>query len=157
MAGSPAQILMQGCQLAQEHIDSLRAVAPVEIVFMGGNHDRHSSLMLMMYLDAYYKHADDVNVIVSPHIRQYVNYGNNLMGFTHGDGKVMNKLHSLMAHEARRLGSTQNHMWSTDTCIISRWSSGAVVRSYSCQVWPERTGIMQGMVILWREPVCVLT
>ena len=112
MAGSPAQILMQGCQLAQEHIDSLRAVAPVEIVFMGGNHDRHSSLMLMMYLDAYYKHADDVNVIVSPHIRQYVNYGNNLMGFTHGDGKVMNKLHSLMAHEARRdWGSTQNHMW----------------------------------------------
>ena len=112
MAGSPAQILMQGCQLAQEHIDSLRAVAPVEIVFMGGNHDRHTSLMLMMYLDAYYKSAEDVNVILSPHIRQYIYYGNNLLGFTHGDGKVMNKLHSLMAHEARRdWGATQNHIW----------------------------------------------
>tara|TARA_Y100001937_G_scaffold46527_1_gene65292 strand:- start:3752 stop:5194 length:1443 start_codon:yes stop_codon:yes gene_type:complete len=112
MAGSPAQILMQGCQLAQEHIDSLSAVAPIEVVFMGGNHDRHSSLMLMMYLHAYYKSVDDVNVILSPHIRQYINYGNNLLGFTHGDGKVLNKLHSLMAHEARRdWGSTQNHMW----------------------------------------------
>tara|TARA_A200000159_G_scaffold38840_1_gene35237 strand:+ start:4753 stop:6273 length:1521 start_codon:yes stop_codon:yes gene_type:complete len=112
MAGSPAQILMQGCQLAQEHIDSLRAVAPIEIVFMGGNHDRHTSLMLMMYIDAYYKDAEDVNVIVSPHIRQYITYGNNLLGFTHGDGKVLKKLHSLMAHEARRdWGSTQNHMW----------------------------------------------
>ena len=112
MAATPAQILMQGCDLARQHIDMLRTVSDVELVFMGGNHDRHTSIMLMLYLEAYYNNCDDVKVTVSPTIRQYVTYGNNLIGFTHGDGKVMNKLHSLMAHEARKdWGMTQNHMW----------------------------------------------
>jgi predicted phosphodiesterase len=112
MAGSPAQILMQGCDLARQHIDLLRTVSEVELVFMGGNHDRHTSIMLMLYLEAYYKDCKDVIVTVSPHIRQYVTYGNNLIGFTHGDGKVMNKLSTLMAHEARKdWGKTVNHLW----------------------------------------------
>ena len=112
MAATPAQILMQGCDLARQHIDLLRTVSDVELVFMGGNHDRHTSIMLMLYLEAYYQSCDDVIVTVSPSIRQYITYGNNLIGFTHGDGKVMNKLHSLMAHEARKeWGSTQHHMW----------------------------------------------
>jgi predicted phosphodiesterase len=112
MAATPAQILMEGCDLARQHIDLLRTVSDVELVFMGGNHDRHTSIMLMLYLEAYYNSCDDVTVTVSPHVRQYVTYGNNLIGFTHGDGKVMNKLHSLMAHEARRdWGVTTNHLW----------------------------------------------
>ena len=41
MAASPAQILIDGCKLAREHIDMLRTVAPLEVVFMRGNHDRH--------------------------------------------------------------------------------------------------------------------
>jgi hypothetical protein len=112
MAATPAQILMQGCNLARKHIDLLRTVSDVELVFMGGNHDRHTSIMLMMYLDAYYKTCEDVSITLSPNIRQYVTYGNNLIGFTHGDGKVMNKLSSLMANEARKdWGNTQNHLW----------------------------------------------
>ena len=112
MAATPAQILMQGCDLARQHIDLLRTVSDVELVFMGGNHDRHTSIMLMLYLEAYYNSCEDVTVTVSPNIRQYITYGNNLIGFTHGDGKVMNKLHSLMAHEARKdWGKTVNHLW----------------------------------------------
>jgi len=112
MAATPAQILMEGCDLARQHIDLLRTVSDVELVFMGGNHDKHTSIMLMLYLEAYYKGCDDVNVVVSPHVRQYVTYGKNLIGFTHGDGKVMNKLSMLMAHEAREnWGQTTNHLW----------------------------------------------
>tara|TARA_R110002020_G_scaffold165627_5_gene353138 strand:+ start:438 stop:1868 length:1431 start_codon:yes stop_codon:yes gene_type:complete len=112
MAATPAQILMQGCDLARQHIDLLRTVSDVELVFMGGNHDRHTSIMLMLYLEAYYNSCEDVTVTVSPLIRQYVTYGNNLIGFTHGDGKVMNKLPTLMAHESRKnWGTTTNHMW----------------------------------------------
>jgi hypothetical protein len=112
MAATPAQILMEGCDLARQHIDLLRTVSDVELIFMGGNHDRHTSIMLMMYLDAYYKDCEDVNVVVSPEIRQYVTYGNNLIGFTHGDGKVMNKLNALMAHEERSAwGKTSHKLW----------------------------------------------
>ena len=59
MCGSPAQILISGCQLAREHIDLLRQVAPVEIIAMPGNHDRMSSYALMMYLSAAYEFCDE--------------------------------------------------------------------------------------------------
>lgn len=86
MCGSPAQILMTGCQMAREHIDLLRQVAPVKVVFMPGNHDRMSAIALMMYLSAVYENVYDCEVVVSPSTRQYVEYGNNLIGFIHGDG-----------------------------------------------------------------------
>jgi len=111
MCGTPAQILKSGCELAVEHIELLRQVAPVEIYNMAGNHDRMSALALIMYLDAYYRNADDVSVVVSPYPRQYMTYGNNLIGLTHGD-KAMQKLPALMANEAKtEWGVTDHHYW----------------------------------------------
>ena len=112
MAASPARILMDGCKLAREHIDMLRSVSPVEVVFMRGNHDRHSALALMLYLDAVYEDCKDVTVVADPRLRQYMTYGNNLIGFTHGDGVRGNDLPSLMATEQRKeWGNTESHLW----------------------------------------------
>jgi len=112
MAASPAQILMEGCKLAREHIDMLRSVAPVEVVFMRGNHDRHSALALMLYLEAAYEECDDVKVVCDPKTRQYLQYGNNLLGFTHGDGVKGNDLPALMATEERQAwGDLEHHTW----------------------------------------------
>lgn len=111
MCGTPAQILKSGCELAVEHIELLRQVAPVEVYNMAGNHDRMSALALIMYLDAYYRNCDDVKITVSPHARQYLTYGNTLIGLTHGDGG-MQKLPSLMACEAKKeWGITNHHLW----------------------------------------------
>ncbi len=110
MCGSPAEILMTGCQLAREHIDLLRQVAPVKVVFMPGNHDRMSAIALMMYLSACYENVDDCEVMVSPSTRQYVQYGNNLIGFIHGDGAK--NLVDLMSNEQRQLwGECEHHTW----------------------------------------------
>lgn len=110
MCGSPAEILMTGCQLAREHIDLLRQIAPVKVVFMPGNHDRMSAIALMMYLSAVYENVDDCEVIVSPSTRQYVRYGNNLLGFIHGDGAK--NLVELMSNEKRNLwGECEHHAW----------------------------------------------
>jgi len=112
VCGTPAQILMTGCTLARRHIDLLRAVAPVRVVFMPGNHDRHSSIALMMYLSAVYENVEDTEVIVSPSLRQYLTYGNTLLGFTHGDSLRPNKLPAIMATEAREdWGQSENHVW----------------------------------------------
>ena len=112
MAASPAQILMDGCRLAREHIDMMRRVSPIEIVFMRGNHDRHTALALMMYLDAVYENAKDVTVIVSPKTRQYISWGNNLLGFTHGDGVKGVDLPAIMATEERKeWGLCEHHTW----------------------------------------------
>ena len=71
-AGSPGQIMMSGCEMAREHIEMLRAVAPVQVVFMPGNHYRMSSLALMMYLSAVYEQAEDVEVVINAGTLQYV-------------------------------------------------------------------------------------
>jgi len=114
MCGSPAEILISGCQLAREHIDLLRQVAPVEVVFMAGNHDRHSALALMLYLSAAYENIDGVTVNLNPQIRHYTTYGNTLLGFNHGDSVKKEKLPTLMSKEQRVLwGQTESHIWFT--------------------------------------------
>ena len=113
MCASPAEILITGCQLAREHIDLLRQIAPVEIVMMPGNHDRHSSLALMMYLSAAYEDVPDVSVTITANNRRYIQYGDTLLGFTHGDGmsKRINIV-GLMAVEAReKWGATKHKVW----------------------------------------------
>lgn len=114
MSGSPAQILMTGCELAREHIDLLRQVAPVEVMFMRGNHDKHSSLTLMLYLAAVYENAKDVDVNIDPKVRQYASYGNTLIGFTHGDGVQHGSLPGIMAAEVPEMwGDAYFRVWFT--------------------------------------------
>jgi len=112
MAGTPAEILMGGFDLARRHIELLRQIGPIELICMPGNHDKHTTLALMMYLQASFSHCGDVSVNLSPALRQYTQYGNTLIGFTHGDGKAINNLPGLMAHEQRiEWGEHPHHIW----------------------------------------------
>ena len=107
---SPAEILMTGCLLAREHIDLLRQVTDVEVVFMPGNHDRMSAIALMMYLSAAYEGVEGIKVHRSPQVRHYMRYGNTLLGFTHGDGAK--NLVELMSNERRKeWGECPHHVW----------------------------------------------
>ena len=99
MAGTPAQILMSGCELARFHIDLLAQFAPIEVVFMAGNHDRYSTIALAMYLDAVYEDNEHVSIKRTSASREYVSYGNTFMGFSHGDTVKQAKLPTVMADE----------------------------------------------------------
>ena len=98
-----AEMLVSGCHLFTEWIDLIRTVAPVELVLMSGNHDRTFGLALLLYLSAYYKDCPDVFVNRSRGPRVYVSYGNNLVGFVHGDG--VRKVKDLAGHMAREASS----------------------------------------------------
>ena len=66
----------------------------------------------MLYLEAAYEQCEDVSVIISPQPRQYVQYGNNLLGFTHGDKVRLTKLPAIMSNEKREAwGECTNHVW----------------------------------------------
>jgi predicted phosphodiesterase len=136
MCATPAEILITGCKLAREHIDLLRQVAPVEIVMMAGNHDRHTSLALMMYLSAAYEGINDVEITITANNRRYIEYGNTLLGFTHGDSMSRgSSLGSIMSVEARELWGTNEHkvwfhghlhhqqMHEKDGCLIIQMPS----------------------------------
>jgi predicted phosphodiesterase len=112
--GSPSEIFITGCEMALHHVEVLRQVAPVELVFMGGNHDRANSLALMMYLQAWYRNTADVIVHRTSQLRTYLEYQQVLMGFTHGDKVKPKDLGVVMATEAREAwGRTTSHIWFT--------------------------------------------
>lgn len=109
--GSPAEILITGCELARDHIDLLRQAAPVKVVLMAGNHDRTNAMALLLFLSAWYKDVNDVEVIRDFKPRVYHRYGDSLICFHHGDTTPTDKLGTCMASEARHLwGQTQWHI-----------------------------------------------
>ena len=99
--GTPAEMFVTGCQLMEDYVEILRQVAPVHLVLMSGNHDRLLGLAVFLTLEALYRDATDVEVLKDYTCRQYVSYGNNLIGFVHGDG--VKKTGDLAGHMAREV------------------------------------------------------
>jgi predicted phosphodiesterase len=108
---TPTEILITGCELTRDYIDLLRQVAPVTVVMMAGNHDRVAGLACLLYLAAWYRDESDVEIIQDYRPRVYCEYGNVLIGFSHGDGAKVKDLGAIMASEARsEWGRTQHHV-----------------------------------------------
>jgi hypothetical protein len=101
--GTASQILMEGCHLAYDHIEMLRQIAPIKYVNVPGNHDYNNAVSMMMFLLAKYTDAKDVEIIQSSRKRQYVGYGNSILGFGHGDCITPKDMMSAMVKEAKDL------------------------------------------------------
>ena len=151
MDGTPAEIMASGCELMVDWVNRLRQVAPVELVLMSGNHDRHSGLLLLLYLDAYYRTSIDVTVNRTRTPRVYCQYGENLIGFVHGDGVGKTKdLAGLMANEAKEHWSVEHktiytghlHYEKTETDV----SYGVTRRQLSSLSGPDRWHAVRGYV-----------
>lgn len=110
MDGTPAEILESAFHLLESWINSLRQIAPVELVLMSGNHDRMAGVSLLMMMYALFKNAPDVTVHLDRTPRVYKAYGENLIGFIHGDGvKKTQDMAGLMAREAAEFWSGCPH------------------------------------------------
>lgn len=107
--GSALEILLTGCELQREHIDILSQVAPVKVVLMSGNHDRHNSHALLMYLHAVYENSNRVEVVKDHNLRVYQSIGTTLACFTHGDTAKVKDLGPIMAKERRQDWGTARH------------------------------------------------
>lgn len=101
--GTPAEMLVSGCQLMEEWILTLTQIAPVELVLMSGNHDRLTGLAILLYLEGVFRNNDSITVQLDRTPRVYRAYGKNLIGFVHGDGvKTTTDMAGHMAREASR-------------------------------------------------------
>jgi len=103
--GTPSQILMEGCELAYDHIEMLRQLTPaIKYLNVPGNHDFNNSISMAMFLLGKYAASKDVEIINSPQKkRQYAAYGNSLLGFAHGDCVAPKDMMSAMVKEAKDL------------------------------------------------------
>jgi hypothetical protein len=73
-----------GCQLLIESIETLRQIAPVKTFYTPSNHDQMAGYYLTCVLEQKFANYEDVTVDVDAYPRKYIEYGINLLGFTHG-------------------------------------------------------------------------
>lgn len=104
-----ARVFELGTLSVVRAISACRRVAPVEVVWVPGNHDRETSYYLVRVLAAHYRNDANVRVDLSPKHRKYVAHGVSLIGFTHGDQEKHRDLPSIMAAEVPDL-------WAKATC-----------------------------------------
>ena len=90
----------RGRQLIVEAIDTLRQIAPVDVIVVPGNHDAERSFYLGDAIECWYHSCPDVTVNNTAKVRKYYQYGNCLIGFTHGRDEKTFELPMIMATEA---------------------------------------------------------
>lgn len=85
--------------MAVKAIDILKQKAPVDVVYVSGNHDKLSGYKLAKFIEAWFRNDNRVKVDYSPLPRKYIKFGKTLFVFAH-DGNVKT-LPRLVADEAR--------------------------------------------------------
>lgn len=101
--GRYAKIWAAGKWACIQAIELLAQIAPVEAIYVPGNHDDLASFHLCEYVGAHFRHSDRVKADCTPTSRKYVPYGPVVLGFTHGDDEKHADLPAIMLHEAREL------------------------------------------------------
>ena len=105
-----AKMFREGSKLIIETINKLQNIAPVDVLVVCGNHARLSEFLLGEVIDAYYHDNSNVTIDNSPQSRKYYRWGNNLLGFAHGDDIKLVDLPLIMASErAKDWGQNKNH------------------------------------------------
>ena len=88
-----------GISLLVEAIEQFRSIAPVKVMWIPGNHDQMLSYAATVGVAQRYANTDSVEVDLSPTQRKYHLYGQNLIGFAHGENEGK-RIEGLMQIEA---------------------------------------------------------
>lgn len=90
-----------GTSLFIEAIDLFSKIAPVETVYIGGNHDKTFGYFLVKSLEFYYRMNKNIVVDATHQPRKFRKIGNSLVGLCHGDMPKQN-IHTWLKTEARK-------------------------------------------------------
>ena len=93
----------------QYAVERLLEVAPVDVVWVPGNHDASTSFYLVEWLSAVFRANKNVQVDNGPRNRKYYPYGANLLGYTHGDKGKHSDYPTLMATEVPQLWAASRY------------------------------------------------
>jgi hypothetical protein len=133
------EIFATGVDMLVWGIEQLRAIAPVRIMYVAGNHDEMLSYCALVGIAHVYKNTLDVSVDTSPSPRKYVSYGTNLIGYSHGrdEGK---RIVGLMQIEVPELwANTRHREWHLGDLHHEsvREDSGLIIRRISSVSAPD--------------------
>lgn len=88
-------------------IDTLRAVAPVHVIVVPGNHDTLSAWHLGDSLECYFHRCKDITIDNAPAMRKYYQWGKVMLMLTHGNrGKLADYPLVMAAEQPEMFGAT---------------------------------------------------
>ena len=107
------KVLETGMRMIVHAIDSMLAKHERVIVdTQAGNHDHYTAIMLAIGLRAHFRNEPRAEIMVNPAKRHYHQFGEVLIGTTHGDQVKIDALPGLMAAEAAPMwGGTRHRYW----------------------------------------------
>lgn len=86
----------------------------VNVVIARGNHNDNVAPAIELMLQFYYEHEPRVNIVPTTGYYHYIEYGNWLIGVTHGDKQKPEALAGSMARDmAEAWGRTTHRLWAT--------------------------------------------
>ena len=140
-------------------IEELVKIAPVEVMWIPGNHDQMLSYAAVIGLYQRYSESQNVTVNTLATPRKYILFGKNLIGYSHGD-KEGKRLQGLMQIEAPDLwgksifrefhiGHLHTEMTVTNNGIIFRQISSIT----ASDAWHGENGFLgstrQAQAFIW--------
>lgn len=128
--GRYAKIIMAGEMAVINAIEKMAKIAPVDVVWIPGNHDFTTSYHLARTIEAWFRKHAPVTVNATPAPRKYYHWGVTLLGMTHGNEEKKDILPSLMATE-------RPTEWANSTC--REWLIGHDHRSRKWMTQPTDT------------------
>lgn len=96
------KMFCKGVDLLVWTVEQLRKIAPIEILWVPGNHDQMLSYAATVGLAQRYSKTNSVSVDLSASPRKYRLFGKNLIGYSHGE-KEGKRVEGLMQIEAPEL------------------------------------------------------
>jgi hypothetical protein len=165
--GRIAKIFNNALDMLIQGLDILGSIAPVEVVYLVGNHDKDSGFMLIKALEMAFRKDSNYVFDVSPNPQKYRLVGCSLIGWTHGD-MVRKNMGSWLQDRARKeYGLSKyaeihaGHLHSESrTEFKSDYENGGVVVKHlptisNASAWEHQQGYPFGkkalMCFVWHE------
>lgn len=140
----PAKVFDVGFRSIEHAIRQCLLVAPVELLWIPGNHDRHTSWNLVYALKQVYRGYKHVSVDDGPRYRKYRSYGPTLLGYMHGDEGKPDTYPTLMATEVPELwAASKFRSWRTGHFHKrkeTRYVAGDTFNGVEVRVFPSLCG-----------------
>lgn len=165
--GRMAKIFNSALDMLIYGLDVLGAIAPVEVVYLSGNHDRDTGFMLIKALEMAYRKDTNYTFDTAPNPQKYRLLGVNLIGWTHGDMVHKNMGGWLQERARKEYGLSRfaevhaGHLHSTSrTEYKTTYQDGGVVVRHlptisNASAWEHQQGYPQGtktlMCFVWHE------
>ncbi len=158
-------------------IDGIRLlanIAPVEVIYLSGNHDRVTGRMLMKAVECWYQADKNITFDMEANPHKYKLIGKNLIGWTHGDMDKKNMYAWLQERAKREYGQCEYaeihcghfHSQNTKERTVTikdheqTFEQGGVVVRYlptiaNASLWEHGRGYAEGvktmMSFIWHE------